>query len=206
MTRARLERDEAEALIRADALRGFGLSRRELLWQLGLLVPQKGMQAPLPLPVDQDMVALSRPGAWEEVLWDFDTLGLSNTHPMSLIRPLLHEGIIASRHLGGPMNPNRLPQGSMVRVAGMVVCRQRPVTASGLIFMSLEDEWGLSNAVVYKEVQDRYRELLYATPFVIIEGRVDNERSGFPHVIATRLLPCPLPQGRAMTPASHDFA
>jgi len=206
MTRARLERDEAEALIRADALRGFGLSRRELLWQLGLLVPQKGMQPPLPLPVDQDMVTLSRPEAWEEVLWDFDTLGLSNTHPMSLIRPLLHEGIIASRHLGGPMNPNRQPQGSMVRVAGMVVCRQRPVTASGLIFMSLEDEWGLSNAVVYKEVQDRYRELLYATPFVIIEGRVDNERSGFPHVIATRLLPCPLPQGRAMTPASHDFA
>lgn len=205
VTRARLKSDEAEALIRADALRSFGLSRRELLWQLGLLAPQTDVQPALPLPTEQDMVALPELGDWERVSWDFDTIGLSSTHPMALVRPLLHEGIAASRHVGGPLNPNRLPQGMRVRVAGMVVCRQRPVTASGLMFMSLEDEWGLTNAVIHKELQDRYRELVYATPFLVIEGRVDNERSGFPHIIATRLFRCPLPSSRAVTPTSHDF-
>ncbi len=207
VTRTGLQHDEAEALIRADALRSLGLSRRELLWQLGLLVPpQSAMQPALPLPTTQDMAELPALSGWENVHWDFETLGLSPTHPMALVRPLLHEGMVTSRHLGGPGNAQRLPQGSVVRVAGMVVCRQRPITASGLIFMSLEDEWGLANAVVHREIQDRYRELLFATPFVIIEGRVDNERSGFPHVIATKLLRCPLPSGQPLTTSSHDFA
>jgi error-prone DNA polymerase len=206
VVRARLNHDEAEALIRADALRSFGLTRRELLWQLGLLVPPTQIQPTLPLPVEQDMAELPPLNSWQDLLWDFETLGLSSTHPMALVRPLLHEGISTSRHLGGPRNPNRLRHGQLVQVAGMVVCRQRPITASGLIFMSLEDEWGMANAVIHKEVQDRYRELLYAAPFLLIEGRVDNERSGFPHVIATKLLPCPLPSTFAVTPRSHDFA
>ena len=206
LVRARLKHDEAEALIRADALRSLGLSRRELLWQLGLLVPQSGVQAALPLAIEQDMAVLPPLDGWDSVLWDFDTLGLSSTHPMSLVRPLLNEGILTSQHIGGPMNANRMPQGLRVRVAGMVVCRQRPITASGLIFMSLEDEWGLTNAVLYRELQDRYRELVYAAPFLIIEGRIDNERSSFPHVIATKLYRCPTPSNRTPTPSSHDFA
>lgn len=205
VTRARLSRDEAGALIRAGALREFRLSRRELLWQLGLLVPQRGQQAALPLPVEQDMVQLPPLDAWGEVAWDFESLGLSPTHPMALVRPLLHEGIIASRQLGGPRNPNRLPHGMRVQIAGMVVCRQKPDTPSGLMFMSLEDEWGMANAVIYRELQQRERELVYATPVLIIEGRVDNERSGFPHIIATALRRCPLPARKQFTPQSHDF-
>jgi len=205
MRRTRLERDDAEALIRANALRGFGLERRELLWQLGLLVPQAGLQPTLALPTEQDMVTLPELGEWERVRWDFETIGLSTTHPMRLVRPLLYEGIASSRHLGGPLNDNRLPQGMRVRVAGMVVCRQRPVTASNLMFMSLEDEFGMSNAVIYKPLQDRYRELVYTSRFLIIEGRVDNERSGFPHVIAERIFECPLP-GQTVLASSHDYA
>ena len=206
MTRAAVKRDEAEALIRADALRSFGLSRRELLWQLGLLTPRTGAQMPLALPTEQDMAALPPLTEWDQELWDFETLGLSSTHPMALIRPLLNESVLTSRHIGGPRNENRMPHGMRVRVAGMVVCRQRPVTASGLLFMSLEDEWGMTNAVVFKPLQDRYRELVFGTGFVIIEGRVDNEKSGFPHVIAERFSPCPLPAGQAPVPRSHDFA
>lgn len=205
VTRARLKHDEAEALIRAGALRSFGLSRRELLWQLGLLTPQSGMQASLPLPVEQDMVQLPPLGDWEGLLWDYDTMGLSATHPMALVRSYLDEGVVTSRHIGGPRNPNRLPQGMRVRVAGMVVCRQRPITATGLLFMSLEDEWGLTNAVVSIEVQDANRELVHATPFLVIEGRIDNERSGFPHVIAERFERCPTPSARMLDPGSHDF-
>ncbi|MCZ2109637.1 MAG: DNA polymerase III subunit alpha [Dehalococcoidia bacterium] len=206
MRRTVLNQDEAEALIRADALRSFGLSRRELLWQLGLLVPRTGMQAPLALPVEQDMVTLPPLDGWEAELWDFETLGLSSSHPMALVRPLLHEGVVTSRHVGGPRNPNRLPHGTRVRVAGMVVCRQRPVTASGLLFMSLEDEWGMTNAVVFKPLQDRYRELVFGTPFLIVDGHVDNEKGGLPHIIAERFYRCPLPSGQAPIPRSHDFA
>lgn len=206
VTRTNLKHDEAEALIRAGALRSFGLEPRELLWQLGLLVPRAGIQAPLALPVEQDMVELPSLNSWEQELWDFETMGLSTTHPMTLVRPLLNESILTSRHVGGPRNPNRMPHGMRVRVAGMVVCRQRPVTASGLMFLSLEDEWGMTNAVVFKSLQDRYREMVFATPFLVVEGRIDNEKSGFPHIIAERFYRCPTPSPQTPTPRSHDFA
>ncbi|MCK6564868.1 MAG: error-prone DNA polymerase [Dehalococcoidia bacterium] len=216
VTRTRLNHAEAEALIRADALRDPGLSRRELLWQLGLLIPPRGkegvgrkavaMQPALPLPVEHDMVALLALSPWQELAWDYDRLGVTGgSHPMALVRPLLHEGMTTSLHLGGPRNPNRLPQGMTVEMAGMVVTRQRPQTASGVMFMLLEDEFGLANVVVYTALQDRQRELVRATPFVIVRGRVDNEKSGFPNIIAESFRACPLP-GLIEAPGSHDFS
>ncbi|MBI5948357.1 MAG: error-prone DNA polymerase [Chloroflexi bacterium] len=215
VTRARLDRREAEALIRAGALDEFGLPRRELLWQLGVLTQGVGVderrkgrprnfQPGLPLPTHQDMAVLPPLPEWEKLAWDFEKLGLSGQHPMALVRPLLHEGLITARHLGGPGNPNRLPEGMMVEMAGMVVTRQRPSTASGIIFMLLEDEFGLANVVVYTQLQERQRELIRATPFVIVRGRVDNEQSGFPNIIAERFRPCPLP-GFIDEPESHNF-
>lgn len=109
-----------------------------------------------------------------------------------------------SRHIGGPRNDNRMPHGMRVRMAGMVVCRQRSVTASGLLFMSLEDEWGLTNVIDFKHVQDRYREIVSATPFLLVDGRVDNDQSGFPHIIAERLYRCPLPSGRSRSLSSDS--
>ncbi|MGH2632070.1 MAG: OB-fold nucleic acid binding domain-containing protein, partial [Tepidiformaceae bacterium] len=106
--------------------------------------------------------------------------------------------------LGGVHNPNRLPQGTRVEMAGMVVTRQRPSTASGVMFMLLEDEFGLANAVVYTPLQEKQRELVRATPFVIIRGRVDNEKSGFPNIIAERFSPCPMP-GLIEAPMPHNF-
>jgi error-prone DNA polymerase len=218
VSRTELSRDQAEALISAGSLDEFGLERRELLWQLGLLVPatevqtrtpvgrvKAGRQAALPLPVDHDMVELPALSRWHELAWDFERLGLSpGQHPMRLVRPLLHEGLITSLHLGGVKNPNRLPQGMMVEMAGMVVTRQRPSTASGVMFMLLEDEFGLANIVVYTPLQERQRELVRATPFVIIRGRVDNQKSGFPNIIAEEFKPCPLP-GLIEAPAGHNF-
>ncbi len=214
--RARLSREQAEAIIRAGALDYLGLPRRELLWQLGLLITTqgnrtqqlpaaRGHQASLPLPTGQDMATLPSLSPWQELAWDFERVGLSTKqHPMALVRPLLHEGLITSLHLGGVHNPNRLPQGMLVEFAGMVVTRQRPSTASGVMFMLLEDEFGLVNAVVYTPLQEKQRELVRATPFVIIRGRVDNEKSGFPNIIAERFAPCPLP-GLIEAPAAHNF-
>jgi error-prone DNA polymerase len=218
VARAGLNRDQAEALISAGALDEFGLGRRELLWQLGLLIPATDVQtrtpagrattarqAALPLPVDQDMVDLPALSRWHKLAWDFERLGLSpGEHPMRLVRPLLHEGLITSLHLGGVKNPNRQPQGMVVEMAGMVVTRQRPSTASGVMFMLLEDEFGLANIVVYTPLQERQRELVRATPFVIIRGRVDNQKSGFPNIIAEQFKPCPLP-GLIEAPEGHNF-
>jgi error-prone DNA polymerase len=212
MVRTRLTKEQAEMLIRAGALEEFGLPRRELLWQLGLLSEAKVQsgktkvqQLALELPTEQDMAELPGLTPWHELAWDFERLGLSpGRHPMHLVRPLLHEGLITSRHLGGVHNPNRLPDGMIVEMAGMVVTRQRPATASGVMFMLLEDEFGLANLVVYAKLQERQRELVRATPFVIVRGRVDNEQSGFPNIIAESFRPCPLP-GLIEVQASHDF-
>lgn len=205
LTRARLTHDHAEALIRAGAMDCFGLPRRELLWQLGLITRQAPLQPALPLPIDHDMAKLPPLEPWVALAWDYERLGVTGgPHPMAMVRPLLHEGIMTTRHLGGPHNPNRLPQGAEVEIAGMVVTRQRPETASGVMFMLLEDEFGLANVVIYRQLQERQRELVRSTPFVIVHGRVDNEQSGFPNVIAERFAPCPLP-GLLEAPASHDW-
>jgi error-prone DNA polymerase len=86
----------------------------------------------------------------------------------------------------------------------MIVTRQRPSTASGVMFMLLEDEFGLTNIVVWTAVQDRYRELVRTVPFVIIRGHIDNEKSGLPNVIAEEFAACPLPS-LIEAPGSHDF-
>ncbi|MGE0600470.1 MAG: DNA polymerase III subunit alpha [Dehalococcoidia bacterium] len=215
LIRARVSREQAEALIRAGALEEFGLPRRELLWQLGLLTesrvasPQQ-VKAPerqlaLALPTEQDMTELPEMSPWLSLAWDVEKLGLSpGKHPMQLVRPLLHEGLITSRHLGGVHNPNRLPQDMVVEMAGMVVTRQRPQTASGVMFMLLEDEFGLANLVVYNALQERQRELVRGTSFVIVRGRIDNEQSGFPNIIAESFRPCPLP-GFIEDMGPHDF-
>jgi error-prone DNA polymerase len=230
--RTGISRAEAEALITAGAMDEFGLSRREQLWQLGLLqlpigdcrlpigerVTIRGpkskiknqkskifLQPPLPLPAEGDMVALPALTGWQEIAWDYEKLVMTaRPHPMALVRPLLHEGVISSLQLGGPHSPNRLPDGMVVEIAGMVVTRQRPQTASGVMFLLLEDEFGLANVVVYRHVQQRQRELVRATPFVVIRGRVDNEQSGFPNVIADRFFPCPLP-GLIEAPEGHNW-
>ncbi len=217
LVRTAMTREQAEVLIRAGALDVFGLERRELLWQLGLLTEARMSQPParqaaapvrqlaLALPTEQDMACLPPLPAWEELAWDYERLGLSpGRHPMALVRPLLHEGLVTSRHLGGVGNSNRLPQGMVVEMAGMVVTRQRPVTASGVMFMLLEDEFGLANVVIHRGLQERQAALVRMEPFVIVRGRVDNEQSGFPNIVAESFRRCPLP-GFIARLESHDF-
>ena len=205
VTRARLTHEQATALIRAGVLDSFGLPRRELLWQLGLLIKQTNDQPALPMPVAPDMAELPSLKPWHQLGWDFELTGVTGgPHPMALVRPLLHEGIITTQHLGGVHSSNRLPHGMEVEIAGMVVTRQRPQTASGVMFMLLEDEFGLGNIVVYKKLQEAQREIIRSAPFVIIRGRIDNEQSGFPNVIADEFIACPIP-GNLEVPNSHDW-
>jgi error-prone DNA polymerase len=202
LERTRLKQEQVENLIACGAFDSFGLERRELIWQLGLVYRSDGRtnqqrQLALPLPTEQDMVQLVPMTDWDRMAADYAILGLSPTsHPMSFIRAQLHEGIAPSRML------ESLPDGASVNVAGLVVCRQRPGTAKGFIFLVLEDEYGLVNLVVKPGLHDRQRSLVRTEPFVIVHGTLQR-RDGTVNVIADRFTP--LRADGAPTPEAHNF-
>jgi error-prone DNA polymerase len=103
---------------------------------------------------------------------DFATTGLSvRAHPMSVVRPGLAGGKVRTvREVA------RLADRALVEVAGMVIVRQRPETAKGIVFVSLEDETGIANLVVMPDVYERCRPVVRGSPFLVARGRV--ERNG----------------------------
>ena len=185
--RTGLGRRATSRLIRAGAFDSLGLRRRELLWQLGLFTGNptgkaaiapaatsaaNGRQLRLELPTGQDMVTLPDLGERERMAADYDLLGLSpDRHPMQFLRRSLGEGVASSRHL------QTLSAGRTVEVAGLVVCRQRPLTARGIIFLLLEDEYGLMNILVPRELTESRRDVVRMAPFVRARGTLD-ERTG----------------------------
>lgn len=184
--RTRLPDSSVECLILAGALDSFGLHRRELLWQLGLLSPYRAtacgrkdegaehsslvIQSSLDLPTEQDQVALSRASKWERMAREYSTMGLSvENHPVGLLRPLL-------RAIAVPVSRLRqCENGSRVTVAGLVTTRQRPGTAKGILFLLLEDEGGMVNVVVRKELYEAHRELYRAEPLLVVQGILERQ-------------------------------
>jgi error-prone DNA polymerase len=152
-----------------DALAGG--DRRIALWRLGAGSP--GRKVPggtqLALPIDAPGAPeLARVGAWDEVIADYATTGVSaRAHPMTLLRPELPEDAVTSADL------ERLPHGTRVRVGGLVVARQRPGTASGVVFMLIEDEIGTINLVVPPPVYERFRLTVRTEPLILAEGKLE---------------------------------
>jgi len=143
------------------------------------------------------MVELRSMTDWDRMVADYAILGLSpNHHPMAFLRSQLHEGVVPSAMLGA------LPDGAPVEVAGLVVCRQRPGTAKGFVFLVLEDEFGLMNLVVKPDLHDRQRALVRTEPFVIVRGRLQR-RDGTVNVIAGSFTP--LQAAGAPVPEAHNF-
>jgi error-prone DNA polymerase len=202
LERTRLKREPIENLIACGAFDSFGLERRELLWQLGLLYRSDGRNAverqlALPLPTEQDMVELPAMTDWDRMAADYAVLGLSpGSHPMAFLRPQLHEGIVPSRML------ERLPDGAAVEVAGLVVCRQRPGTAKGFVFLVLEDEFGMVNVVTKPDLYERQRALVRTEPFVIVRGQLQR-RDGTVNLLAESFRALRL--GSGVAPAAHSF-
>ena len=144
-------------------------------------------ETPAPLPAMN---------AFERMAADFAGTGVTTgRHPMALIR---HElpGITRAGDLPA------VPNGEPVRIAGQVICRQRPGTAKGVVFVSLEDETGVANAVLYAPFFEKHRLTVTQEPFLIIEGPAQNER-GTIHILARRIEA--LRYGECATPESHDF-
>jgi error-prone DNA polymerase len=174
--RASLSRGGLEALVESGSCDSFGLKRRELLWQLGLVprstsVPGSGgeeRQLALPLDPTTATPELPDPTVWEQMLADYRTTNLSvGVHPLELLRPRLPKGVLSSREL------TDVQHGSRVAVAGMVVARQRPSTANGVVFILLEDEFGAFNLIVPPPVYDRFRAIVRGEPLLLARGKFE---------------------------------
>jgi error-prone DNA polymerase len=174
--RTHLPRQVVENLIRAGAMDGFGCKRsgrrdnprRDLLWQLGSLVYQEeGLDIEVPV-VPVALPALSQA---ERLAWEYELMGIApGDHMMSLYREALRAQRVLS---SGELATRR--DGERVRVAGWAVVRQRPPTAKGHVFITLEDEEGLVNLIVRPDVYERYRDALRNTPLLWVEGRLQRE-------------------------------
>ncbi len=168
-----------DALVAADVPQP-GHRRRAALWRLGAAAPgirvrvrgsgpgrtvDAGTQLALPLPLP-DAPALPALGAWDAMIADYRTTGVTTTtHPIALLRPVLDEqGAVGTAAFGG------LRHGQRVRVGGLVVARQRPGTAKGIVFMLLEDEAGTINLIVSPDLYDKQRLAVRTEPLVVADG------------------------------------
>ena len=172
-----------ELLAEADAFAGVGLSRREALWAVkGLKGEHRApVQAPLlaGLPLFEEKVALPAMGDPQEVAEDYRTTSLSlKAHPIGFYRPMLaRRGVITAERL------MTLKDGAKVSVAGLVLIRQRPGTAKGVVFVTLEDETGVANAVVWKDRFETDRNVVMTASFLVVHGRVQRAE-GVIHIVA----------------------
>ncbi len=176
-----------ERLAQGDAFRSIGLDRREALWAARAF-NRVGGEEDLPLferaalagrEADVDLPALT---IGEHVVEDYRTLRLSlKAHPAALVRDdLTARGVIEADRLSAMKN------GARVLTAGLVLVRQRPDTASGVIFMTLQDETNIANIIVWRAVFERFRTEVLGARLCAVEGRIQNEH-GIVHVIAERL-------------------
>jgi error-prone DNA polymerase len=186
-----------EALARADGWQSLGLDRRAAFWAIRALAGNgatngsRAAAADLPLfaaapAVSErhgDSVALPAESAGETVANDFAAIRLSlRHHPLALLR----DNLIARRVLPAGDLVAR-PNGQRITVCGLVLVRQRPGSASGVIFMTLEDETGVANVIVWPKTFERFRKIVLAARLLLVEGEL--QREGIvTHVIAHRIV------------------
>jgi len=189
-------------LASADAFGSMGLSRQVALWQTRAL-----RDAPMPLfdgvvePADESAVRLPPTEPLRQVVLDYASVGLSlKAHPVGFVRDHLRRaGVIPC---GVLRDEKRAPGGAWVAVAGLVLVRQRPGTAHGVTFMTLEDETGIANLVVWRHVYHRFRRAA-ASRMVIARGRVQRQ-GDVVHVVAASLSAVDQPV-HGLDVASRDF-
>jgi error-prone DNA polymerase len=195
-----------ERLANADAFRSIGMDRRAALWQVrGLNGGSGGAQrtsaSDLPLFADKEIVADKKEGRQayrplqaepevdlpqllpgEQVVEDYDTLRLSlKAHPVSFLRERL-----AARRALRTADLETQKNGAWAKTAGLVLVRQRPGTASGVIFITLEDETGIANVIVWPKVFEKHRRIVMGGKMIMVEGELQKEQ-GVIHLIARRL-------------------
>ncbi|HJT08722.1 MAG TPA: OB-fold nucleic acid binding domain-containing protein, partial [Stellaceae bacterium] len=183
--RSGLSRAPLETLAEADAFRSLGFDRRQALWAVKGLREEEALPLFRPLAgasVAEPAASLPAMGLGEHVAEDYRTVGFSlKQHPLALLRPQLD-----SRRILSHARLKAAPAKARVKIAGLVLVRQQPATASGVIFMTMEDETGTANLVVWRRVFERYRRVVMGAKLVQCEGRVQREGEVI-HVVAERL-------------------
>jgi len=192
--RCRLGREDLDLLAHVGALSGLGMSRREALWQVAEVAGRRGpLLAALPAEGDSPLPEMS---ALEETVADYSGLHLTTgPHLLSHFRPALEaRGVTPVAGLA------RLPDGARLRVAGAVIVRQRPGTAKGVVFITVEDETGMVQAIIRPELFRRRRSLIIANPVLVVDGFLQKRDGG----LSVRTRDCSVFRAPAVT-ASHDF-
>jgi error-prone DNA polymerase len=181
-SRAALSRSDLEALAAADALKSLlsgSDSRYQAFWQVAGVEPPSPL---LPATAVEPEPMLRLPSVAEEVVADYQSTGLSvKQHPLALLRTeLARRGVCTGAELW------QRRSGSVAHVAGLVIGRQRPGTATGVIFVSLEDETGLINVVVWASVAEQQRQALLNSRLLMVSGIVQHEDNVL-HLVAGKL-------------------
>ena len=171
----------------ADAFRSIGLDRRAALWAVRRLPDD----VPLPLfeiatareQPDEDARPLPDMPLPEQVVADYQTIRLSlKGHPMEFLRPMFtQESVVACEAVCHASDKKR------VRCAGVVLVRQRPGSAKGVVFMTLEDETGIANIVVWPKVMERFRKEVMGARLILVEGYIQSSPEEVTHLVAQRL-------------------
>ena len=203
--RAEMDAGDLKALASADALAALSGHRRQQVWSASAL------QASPPLlvgvPVDEDFLELPGASEGEEVVFDYAATGLTlRRHPLAILRPQLAKmGLLTSAQL------HHLPNGRWVKACGIVTMRQQPQTAKGVVFVTLEDETGNVNVIVWKSLREEQRSELLKSRLMAVYGtwQRDDGIAGsgggeVRHLIAQRLVNLTPLLGRLGT-ASRDF-
>ncbi|HUP56077.1 MAG TPA: PHP domain-containing protein [Bdellovibrionota bacterium] len=217
LSRTRLKPSVLHRLAMGEAFAQFGLKQRDALWQI--LGHAAMARDPLALGLQMDLFGpkfdpLTR---IEAIQSDYQTYGLSlRGHPMQALRARARE--VGAREVPSMthLEARRAPDGSRVRVAGMVITRQRPPTAKGTVFATLEDEEGVLDLVLHKDVDERYHDVIRGSRFLVVTGRMQRDANTVTLVVdrvealdLDRLLapgggPAEAPSAEFRT-SSHDF-
>jgi error-prone DNA polymerase len=193
--RTRLNKTEFRILAEVGALNCLATHRRDALWKIERTLFEDDLFESVSENVVNDS-PLAKMNYAERIQADFAGMNLTTgKHPMALMRPRLTDVWRAADLV-------RAKHGSSVRIAGHVICRQRPGTAKGFVFISLEDETGVSNAIVTPPLFEAQRLLITQEPFLMIEGRLQHIDNVI-HVKAQRIER--LNQEMFNCPESHDF-
>ncbi len=205
--RAALDRGDLEALAAAGAFASLSGNRHLAFWEVA------GTERPLPLeealvdalpeatsePTHEPTPLLRTPTEGERIVADYASIGLTlGRHPLALLRASLQ-----SKHLATARDLDGIAHGKPVRTAGIVLMRQRPGTASGVTFLTLEDETGQVNIIVWERIGDEYRRPLVESRLLEVQGELQRQE-GVMHVVARRLIDRTPLLGQLIT-RSRDF-
>jgi error-prone DNA polymerase len=195
--RSGLDQGRMARLAEAGAFACFRRGRRQALWDArGAHVPK---DPAFPIDSDEPEAGFTPLTRLEAIAWDYDASGHSTIgHPLAPLR-----GELAARGLPTARDLQRARDGSRARYAGLVICRQQPATAGGAVFMTLEDETGFVNLILWKDVFAKHRVLAKTSSFLGVDGRIQSE-SGVVNLVAESLW-VPIVTSQPAEAESRDF-